>query len=236
MKNILITTQDSETYATVSDYLSGHGFAVGKASTRCELDRIMARSPVDLLLLDLDANESGNQDIVRELGETSAVGIITISDPGSSEADRVLCLESGADDCIVKPLAIRELLARIRAVLRRICAAPPTSERKPSLYRFAGWEFSTRTRRLTAPTGKHVPLTRNEVSLLSVFIGAERQVLSREQLINASRVHGQDVFDRCIDVQILRLRRKLERDPSAPRVIQTERGVGYVFAAAVERG
>jgi DNA-binding response OmpR family regulator len=128
------------------------------------------------------------------------------------------------------------LLARVRAVLRRFDigrAAPPRNPER-SRFRFCGWQLDCKTRRLSDPAGAPVALTKGEYALLLAFLDAPQRPLSREHLLQATRVH-EDVFDRSIDVQILRLRRKLERDPSAPRVIQTERGVGYVFAVAVER-
>jgi two-component system OmpR family response regulator len=119
-------------------------------------------------------------------------------------------------------------------VLRRVTAAPTEQDKERSRYRFAGWELSLRTRRVTSPAGEEVPLTKGEFSMLAAFVGAPRRVLTREQLLTASRVHDNEVFDRSIDVQILRLRRKLEADPSRPQLIRTERGVGYVFDATVE--
>jgi DNA-binding response OmpR family regulator len=128
------------------------------------------------------------------------------------------------------------LLARIRAVLRRAEAAERHSRSKANRirYRFAGWELSMRTRRLLSPAGAEIALTAGEFNLLTVFLQSPQQVLSREQLLSASRLHDEEVFDRSIDVQILRLRRKLEADPSEPKLIATERGVGYTFAAPVE--
>lgn len=147
-------------------------------------------------------------------------------------------LELGADDYIAKPFSLRELLARIRAVLRRTEAARRNPQEKAGhvRYRFVGWELSLRSRRLTSPKGKTVPLTAGEFNLLTAFLRSPQQLLTREQLLAASRVHREEVFGRSIDVQILRLRRKLESNPSEPRLIVTERGAGYVFAAPVILG
>ena len=155
------------------------------------------------------------------------------------EIDRVVGLELGADDYVTKPFSLRELLARTRAVLRRRengRAQPQKDQaREPERgrCRFGSWQLDRRNRRLTDSKEQAVALTKGEYALLIAFLDAPQRPLSREHLLQATRIH-EDVFDRSIDVQVLRLRRKLETDPSAPRVIQTERGVGYVFALAVE--
>jgi two-component system, OmpR family, response regulator len=150
-------------------------------------------------------------------------------------------LELGADDYVTKPFSPRELLARIRAVLRRyqsaaLSRAPDEAGREDQrrAFRFAGWELNLRTRRLTAPDGRKVELGNHEFSLLVAFCGAPQRVLSRDQLLELSRLHSADVYDRAIDVQVLRLRRKIEADHSKPTLIVTERGAGYRFNAAVE--
>jgi len=147
----------------------------------------------------------------------------------------VVGLELGADDYITKPFGLRELLARVRAVLLRRKAGHLAPRRDParSRCRFGGWLLDRRTRRLTNSDGAPVVLTKGEYALLMTFLDAPQRPLSREHLLQTTRVH-EDVFDRSIDVQILRLRRKLEADSSAPRIIETERGVGYVFALPVE--
>jgi two-component system, OmpR family, response regulator len=140
-----------------------------------------------------------------------------------------------ADDYVTKPFAVRELLARIRAVLRRQELGRVALQRDAEQGRskFGGWQLDRRARRLTDPNGAPVTLTKGEYALLVAFLDAPQRPLSREHLLQATRIH-EDVFDRSIDVQILRLRRKLEAEPSAPRIIQTERGVGYVFVLPVE--
>jgi DNA-binding response OmpR family regulator len=234
VKHILAVDDDPAMRAMVADYLAEHGFAVSTAASGGEMSRLLAQAPIDLLLLDVLLADADGLDLMRELRKRSALPIIVMSGHRREEVDRILGLELGADDYLTKPFRMRELLARIRAVLRRADADPPTQ--KPGLrrYRFAGWELNHSKRRLTSPGGKKVPLTKGEFNLLAAFVESPQQVLSREQLLSASRVHGQEVFDRSIDVQILRLRRKLEADPSNPELIRTERGVGYVFAAAVE--
>src|SRR5215471_18149446 len=146
------------------------------------------------------------------------------------------CIAREKDGTGPRHFGHRELLARIRAVLRRQEAGRAASQRDPERgrFRFGGWQLDQRLRRLIDPRGGQVALTKGEYALLTAFLDAPQLPLSREQLLQATRVH-EDIFDRSIDVQILRLRRKLELDPSAPRIIQTERGVGYVFAQPVER-
>jgi len=179
--------------------------------------------------------EDGMQ-IARKLREQSGIPILMLTGR-AEEADRVMGLELGADDYLTKPFSPRELLARIRAVLRRTQAAREAlaaRDEHPRAYRFAGWELNVRTRRLTAPDGQRVELTNGEFSLLQAFCAAPQRPLSRDQLLDLSRLHGAEVYDRSIDVQILRLRRKIEPSPSAPQFIKTERGVGYVFSIPVE--
>jgi two-component system, OmpR family, response regulator len=150
------------------------------------------------------------------------------------EVDRVLGLELGADDYLTKPFGLRELLARVRAILRRH-ELKRTGSRKlqRSGFRFGRWQLERESRRLTTQDGSLVALTKSELSLLVAFLECPQRPLTREQLLQATRVH-EDIFDRSIDVQVLRLRRKLETDASSPRIIRTERGVGYVFALPVE--
>jgi two-component system OmpR family response regulator len=150
------------------------------------------------------------------------------------ETDRVIGLELGADDYLIGPFGLRELVARIRAVLRRRETGRPVPERDPERggFRFGGWRLDRRSRRLTAPDGTPLVLTKAEYALLLVFLRAPQRPLTRQFLLSATRLHV-DVADRSIDVQVLRLRHKLETDPSVPRVIKTERGTGYVFALPV---
>ena len=154
------------------------------------------------------------------------------------EADRVMGLELGADDYIVKPFSTRELLARIRAVLRRYQTAQallPGRDDARRAYRFSGWELNVHSRRLTDPEGRRVEVSTGEFNLLLAFCAAPFRVLTRDQLLDLSRLHGaEEVYDRSIDVQILRLRRKIEANPARPDFIKTERGAGYVFSVPVE--
>ena len=153
------------------------------------------------------------------------------------ETDRVVGFETGADDYVTKPFSPRELLARVRAVLRRykiVQELLPARDEKRRAYRFGGWELNRRTRRLTSPTGERVGLSNGEFSLLQAFCAAPRRILSREQLIELSRLDTAEIYDRSIDVQVRRLRRKIEPNPSRPDYIKTERGAGYIFDVPVE--
>jgi len=185
-------------------------------------------------VLDLGLPELDGLDVARTIRQESNVPIVMLTGR-SEEADRVMGLELGADDYLTKPFSTRELLARIRTILRRRHAE--VRQGKPEgirAYRFDGWELNLNLRRLSGPDGRAVPLTNGEFSLLVVMLGAPNRILSRDQLLDLSRLHNDEVFNRSIDVQILRLRRKIERDPGEPRYIRTERGAGYVFGVPVE--
>jgi two-component system OmpR family response regulator len=232
-KHILAVDDDPTMRGLIRDYLTSHGFRVSTAADGREVARIVDETNVDLVVLDLKLAEEDGLQLVNELRARSDLPIIVITGHWRDEVDRIVGLELGADDYLTKPFNLRELLARVRAVLRRAGTAPPVDS-KTTRYRFGGWELNLRTRRLTSPTGTPVGLTIGEFSLLTAFLQSPQQVLSREQLLAATRLHDEEVFDRSIDVQILRLRRKLEIEPSAPELIKTERGLGYVFAAPVE--
>jgi DNA-binding response OmpR family regulator len=165
----------------------------------------------------------------------SDIPVIITTGHRRDEVDRVVGLEPGADDYLTKPFGLRELLARIRVTLRRVEALHVEPVRDPASgrSRFGGWTLNRRSRRLTDPNNANVTLTKGEYALLLAFLDAPQRPLTREHLLQATRIH-EDVFDRSIDVQILRLRRKLETDPTAPRMIQTERGVGYFFVLPIE--
>jgi DNA-binding response OmpR family regulator len=234
VKHVLAVDDDPALRAMIADYLTERHFRVSTAADGREMARILAQSPTDLLILDVRLSDEDGLELVRDLRTRSDLPIIVVSGHRREEVDRVLGLELGADDYLTKPFGMRELLARIRAVLRRAQSqAASKKDAKRTRYRFAGWELSLRTRRLTAPGGERVPLTKGEFNLLAAFLESPQRLLTREQLLTASHVHDQEVFDRSIDVQILRLRRKLETDPSNPQFIKTERGVGYIFAANV---
>jgi two-component system, OmpR family, response regulator len=232
---ICIVANDPVMKFMVCDYLGRHNMRVVFASGRGEMVQHVAAGNPDLVVLDLRLGQGDGFDLLREIKSRSDVPVIITAGDRSDEIDRVVGLELGADDCVSKSVSPRELLARIRAVLRRQEAGRAASQRDANRgqCKFGGWRLDRRMRRLVDPAGVEVPLTKGEYALLTAFLDAPQRPLSREHLLQVTRVH-EDVFDRSIDVQILRLRRKLEADPSAPGIIRTERGVGYAFALAVE--
>src|SRR5215475_2265985 len=232
---ILLVEDDPTIQQMVANYLAEHNMEVVTAWGRQDVKTRLANGEPSLVILDLRLGQEDGLDLLREIRSQSDVPVIIATGHRRDEIDRVVGLELGADDYITKPFGLRELLARIRAVLRRRETVRASSPKSPERgrYRFAGWQLDRRTRRLTDAGGQPVALTKGEYALLTAFIDAPQRPLTREHLLQATRIH-EDVFDRSIDVQVLRLRRKLETDPSAPQVIQTERGVGYVFALPVE--
>ncbi len=232
---VLVVEDDHGMRRMVVDYLEDHNMHGLSASGRQELVRHFAADEPDLIVLDLRLDQEDGLDLLREIRSRSDVPVIIITGDRRDEIDRVVGLELGADDYITKPFSLRELLARIRAVFRRQEAARNAPQRDPELRRskFGDWQLDRRLRRLVDPAGSQVSLTKGEYALLTAFLDAPQRPLSREQLLQATRVH-EDIFDRSIDVQILRLRRKLEPDASTPQIIQTERGVGYTFTLPVQ--
>jgi two-component system, OmpR family, response regulator len=195
----------------------------------------MTRETVDLVILDLKLPGEDGMQIAQRLRGESDVPIIILTGR-KDEADRVMGLELGADDYLTKPFSPRELLARIRALLRRSRAQETVADGLARIraYRFADWELNVRVRRLKSPKGDIVTLTNNEFNLLAAFLAAPQRVLTRERLISLSRLHNDEVYDRAIDVQVGRLRKKIELAETQEPLIRTERGAGYVFTATVE--
>lgn len=234
--HILAVDDDPEIREVIAVYLRDNDMRVTGAATGTEMSRVLEEHAIDLVLLDLRLQNEDGMQLARKLREESTIPIVILTGR-QDEADRVMGLELAADDYITKPFSCRELLARIRAVLRRYQAAHallPARGNMPRAYRFAGWELNLRTRRLISPSREDVALTRGEFNLLQAFCAAPQRALTRDQLLDLSRLNGAEVYDRSIDVQILRLRRKMETDPAKPRYIITERGAGYVFRAPVE--
>jgi two-component system, OmpR family, response regulator len=232
---VLLVEDDPASRRMIVNYFGEHNMRTLLASGRQEMVRHMSAGEVDLVILDLPLGASDGLDLLRELRSDSDIPVIITTGHRREEVDRIVGLELGADDYLTKPFNLRELLARVRAILRRFQAgrATQTTSIDRGGFRFAGWELDRRARRLANPSGTPVPLTKGEYDLLLAFLDSPERPLSREQLLRATRAQ-EDVFDRSIDVQILRLRRKLEKDANAPRFIRTERGVGYVFSAPVE--
>jgi two-component system OmpR family response regulator len=234
--HILAIDDDPAMRQLVADYLRSNDLGVTAVATGAEMAQAFAEHAIDLVVLDLRLAAEDGMELARKLRAESAVPIIILTGK-QDEADRVMGLELGADDYVMKPFSPRELLARVRAVLRRYQTARELlGGRRDKLraYRFAGWQLNLGSRRLTAPDGRHVELTNGLFNLLQAFCAAPQRVLSREQLLDLSRLNGAEVFDRSIDGQILRLRRKIERNPVQPQYITTERGAGYVFNVPVE--
>jgi len=233
---VLVVEDDPALQRMILNYFVENNIRTLVASNGQEMVDHLGGAEVNLVILDLRLGLEDGLDLLRKVRLSSEVPVIIITGHRLDEIDRVVGLELGADDYLTKPFNLRELLARVRAILRRFDVGRTAPPRDPERgrFRFSGWQLDRRSRQLTDPSGVPVALTKGEYAMLLAFLEAPQRPLSREQLLQATRVH-EDVFDRSIDVQILRLRRKLERDPSAPRVIQTERGVGYVFAVAVER-
>lgn len=226
---VLVVDDDAAMQRMIAAYLTENNMQTTAVSGREGVVRALAGREPDVILLDINLGDQDGLDLLREVRAKSVVPVILITGHRRDEVDRVIGLELGADDYLTKPFGMREMLARVRSVLRRRTMDRLHPARQPEQsFEFAGWVFSQRSRRLKSPDGETVPLTKGEFALLSAFVAAPRRPLTRERLLQATRVH-EDVFDRSIDVQILRLRRKLERDASAPRLIRTERGVGYVF-------
>jgi two-component system, OmpR family, response regulator len=239
--HILVVDDDPQIRALLSEYLTEHGLRVSAASNGRELRRILVDEAIDLVVLDLRLPGEDGMAIARSLRDECTVPIVMLTGV-RDEADRVMGLELGADDYIVKPFSPRELLARIRTVLRRTSApgipgtpgADPARRREVRAYRFGDFEFNMRTRRLRRADGATVALTNGEMNLLAALLASPGRLLTRDQLLEASRVHDNEVYDRAIDIQVLRLRRKIEADSTQPQYIVTQRGAGYMFSATVE--
>ena len=232
-EHILVVEDDRTTRDLIARYLTDNHFRVSSAVTGAEGESALGRDPVDLVVLDLNLPDQDGLMLAKRLLAEHDIPIVILTGR-TEEMDRVLGLELGADDYVTKPFSPRELLARIRAVLRRT-QGKPGSRRTQALrvYRFAGLELRSGTRKLISPSGNEVELTGGEFSLLVAFLNSPRQILSRDQLLESSRLYD-DVYDRSIDVQILRLRRKIEESPNQPNLIKTERGAGYYLNSSVE--
>jgi two-component system OmpR family response regulator len=220
----------------ICDMLTQEGYHPVLCTGVGELSELSSQSRIDLVLLDLQLPDGNGLSTINRNQQGNAPTII-ISGKGD-EIDRIIGLEMGADDYMVKPFSLRELAARVRALLRRSDARLPaaSASTKPLKgFRFSGWTLDTDRRKLFNPSGGNVVLTVAEYDLLLAMVSAGGRVLSRNRLLELTRSENDDVFDRTIDVLILRLRRKIEDNCRQPRFLRTERGVGYVFGSEIER-
>jgi two-component system OmpR family response regulator len=234
-RHVLLVDDDAAIRERVANYLTLNDFRVTLAANGKRTMEILGDEPIDLVALELTLRGEDGQQLARRLREKSMVPIIIVTSR-AEEADRVMGLELGADDYITKPFSMRELLARIRAVMRRCQTSenPPDRNHPVRAYHFDGWTLNVPLRALTSPAGERVPISNGEFGLLVAFLARPERNLTRDQLLDLSRLRATDVYDRAIDVQILRLRRKIETNPARPEFIQTERGLGYRFCASVE--
>lgn len=232
--HLLVVDDDREIRDLLDRFLKKHGFRVTLARDGKEMRDALAGWRIDLVVLDLMLPGEDGVALCRELRRKSDIPVIMLT-AMSDETDRVVGLEVGADDYVAKPFSSKELLARVKAVLRRVNQRSSTRDETAGLvYRFCGWSLDPKSRRVTSPDGVLVALSAGEFDLLHAFVTHPGHVLSRDQLLDLT--HGRDAapFDRNVDMQVSRLRRKVERDSSAPELIKTVRSGGYVLAAQVE--
>lgn len=230
--HLLVVDDDREIRELLSHFLARHGYRVSVARDGAEMMKVLDRGAFDLIVLDLMLPGEDGLSLCRKVRASSAIPVVMLTAMGE-EIDRIVGLEMGADDYVAKPFNPRELLARIKAVLRRVGTArrpPPAGGR----LRFAGFTLDTAGRRLLAADGRELRLTSGEYGLLAVFVAHPGRVLTRDQLLDLTRGRSAGPFDRSIDIQVSRLRRKIEHDPEAPEIIKTVRNGGYVFAPEVE--
>lgn len=234
-RHILVVDDDPIMRQMITDYFRDYEMPVKAISIPSRLDPFFAKPRPDLIIMDVQPGQGDGFNLLRAIRARLDIPIIIATGNQVDESDRIAAFNLGADDYIMKPFSLRELLARVRVLLRRQKGThlKLTHGPKSQVYRFGGWRLERRNRRLSNADGKLVALTNSEYGLLIAFLEAPRQALTREYLLQATRVHA-DNGNRTIDLWVLRLRRKLETEPSLPRIITTERGVGYVFTLPVE--
>lgn len=231
--HILIVDDDREIRDLLSRFLKKHGYRVSAAEDGRAMQRQLDQGRFDLIVLDLMLPGEDGLSLCRQVRGSSELPIIMLTALGE-ETDRIVGLEVGADDYLAKPFNPRELLARIKAVLRRSGTGPrPSDPSTTAVLRFEGWSLDVARRELRAPDGDLVDLTAGEFDLLVCLAQHPQRVLNRDQLLDLTRGRDAAPFDRSVDIQVSRLRRKLEADAKQPRIIKTVRGGGYVFAARV---
>lgn len=238
-EHILVVDDDPDIREVIHDYLSEEGFRVSRAGDGAAMQGVLDRGPVDLVILDVRLPGEDGLTLAARLRRDSQAGIIMLSRKDDL-VDRVAGLEVGADDYVAKPFQLRELLARVRSVLRRRGSGPASTETEAAersagrLY-FAGYELDRHTRLVLAPSGEPVELSAGEYDLLLTFLEHPKRPLSRDQILDYAHGREAALFDRSIDVQVGRLRRKIEANPRRPEMIKTVRGVGYMFDTDVRQ-
>jgi len=234
-RHLLLVEDDPVTRRRMSEYFRREDFLVSEAGDGAAMQRILGERRVDLVLLDINLPGEDGLSLARMLRVTEDVAIIMVTGR-DEEIDRIVGLEIGADDYVTKPFHPRELLARVKNVLRRTRDGSGPASPKFDSMEFEGWRLDLETRRLTNPSGEDAELTRAELDLLAVLVSEAGRTLSRDRLMPRVTRREWSPEDRTIDVLVRRLRRKLESDPSSPRLIQTVHGEGYQFTAAVRLG
>jgi two-component system, OmpR family, response regulator len=233
--HILIVDDHREIRDLVSRALGKEGFRVSAAEDGKAMRKVLADAHIDLIVLDLMLPGEDGLSLCRSLRADSNIPIIMLTAKGD-EVDRVIGLEMGADDYLPKPFGSRELVARIRAVLRRNRAREPAAAKdKPKRFQFERWVFDVDRRELLGPDGVAVPLSTGEFDLLLALVEHPQRTLSRDQLLDLARHRAANAFDRSVDTQVSRLRKKIERDPAEPTLIKTVWGGGYIFTPDVSR-
>jgi len=232
--HILVVDDARDIREPLVRYLKESGYRASAAESAAAARRAMRTSGIDLVILDIMMPGEDGLSLCRSIRESSGIPVIMLTARGE-ELDRIVGLEVGADDYVAKPFNPRELLARVGAVLRRTNTLPPrlrgpTAER----YRFGEWTFNAAQREIVGPEGLALPLSSGEFKLLMAFLERPKVALSREQLLDLTKGRDAEVFDRSIDNQVSRLRRKIEQDPKNPRYIKTVWGGGYMFTSDVE--
>jgi two-component system, OmpR family, response regulator len=231
---VLIADEDRESRVALASHLERNGFRVTTATSAAGLHRALERARVDLVVLDLLLGEHEGLRLCRNLRVSSDVPVIMLA-RRDDEVERIVGLEMGADDFLVKPLNLRELLARIRNLLRRAQNSAPQSAARARLYRFGGWQLDIVARELSDPDGKPTALRSSEYRVLASLLAHGNRVVARSKLIELARGRDPDPLDRSIDVRISRLRQILGDDARRPRVIKTVHGEGYVIGVLVEQ-
>ena len=231
--HVLIVDDDADIRRPLGKFLSLHGFRTSVAAGGREMDAVLSTAQVDLVVLDIMMPGEDGLSICRRLRERNLAPVILLTARGD-QIDRIVGLEIGADDYVVKPFNPRELVARIRSVIRRAEMLPRRSRRAVGVARFDGWRFDLAKPEIVDPSGQPTSLTDGEHALLAAFVERAGVTLTREQLLDLTKGREAQPFDRSIDNQVSRLRRKLEIDPRNPKIVLTRWGGGYVFAAHIE--